>query len=186
MGSGESRFPALLVEGSEEEAWTLWKDNFDLQMNFQPNLQIKASPFRDTPLHCTVRHEMKMLTAEFLSNGADPFAKNGNGETPLHLACRSSRSSSRYSKRKAEFLKLLLDRIPLEETLEVIHRSSSVEDSMATSTKSGLFSSLLQKDKPKDKSAEGALPLLLDGLVSLPDNDAHHLGVQDKVNDRYS
>ncbi len=179
MGSGESRFPALLVEGNAAEALTLWKDNFDLQVNFQPNVQIKASAFRDTPLHCTVRHEMKELTTEFLSNGADPFAKNGIGETPLHLACRSSRNSSRYSKRKAEFLKLLLDRVPMEQTVEVIHRSS-VEDSTTTSTKSGFFSSLL-KEKPKEKPAEGTLPKLLDGLVSLPDNDAHHLGVQDKV-----
>ena len=180
MGSVESRFTTLLVEGKEEEALLIWEDtdNFELQVHFQPNVQIKASPHKDTPLHCAVRYEMRELSAQFLSMGGDPFAMNGKGESPLHLVCRSSKNSSRYSKKRAEFLKLLLDRIPMQETCEVIHKPSSVENSLTASSKSSLFGSFF-KEKDEGKVPNGGL--MIGGLVSLPDHDAHHLGVQDRV-----
>lgn len=177
MGSEESRFSTLLVEGKEEEAFTLWEENREFQAHFQPNVQIKSSPNRDTPLHCAVRFEMKKLCAEFLSNGAYPFSMNGNGETPLHIVCRSSRSSSRYSKRKAEFLKMLLDRIPTLENSEACHhKPPMVENSLTTSGKSGFFSLLLMKDKDGEKTPNGGV--VTDSLVGL---SGHHLGIQDRV-----
>ena len=60
MGGLESKFNGLLVDGRNEEAETMWKENPDLQSRFNPNTQIKFSPTRDTPLHCTARHEMKV------------------------------------------------------------------------------------------------------------------------------
>lgn len=179
MGGVESRFNTLLVEGKEEEALEMWEDNFELQAHHQPNTQIKASSYRDTPLHCAVRYEMRKLTAQFASRGGDPFVMNGKGETPLHLVCRSSKSSSRQSKKRADFLKLLLDRVPLEESFEVIRRPSSFgKAGFSSSDKSGLFSSLV---KDKKELPNGGPASLVDTLKCMSDKDAHHLGVQDRV-----
>ncbi len=65
MGGLESKFNALLVDGRREEAESIWAENLDLQSRFRPNIQIKASPTRDTPLHCTVRHEMQVGRAYY-------------------------------------------------------------------------------------------------------------------------
>ena len=153
MGNVESRFGTLLVQGKEEEAMEQWKENFELQTRFQPNTQIKASQYRDTPLHCTVRFEMKELMVEFLSMGGDPFSTNALGETPLHIVCRAAKISSRRSRKRAELLRLLLDRIPSEETFEVVRS--------------------MEAKKSDWKSASV--------VSSGADRDTHHLGMQDKV-----
>jgi len=178
MGSGESRFAQLLAEGNEEEALALWNDSFDLQVNFQPDVQIKASPCRDTPLHCAVRHEMRNLMVEFLSVGANPFVMNGKGETPLHLVCRSSRHSSRTSKKRADFLKLLLDRVPMEEPTEVTQSYSAKEKSFALPSKRGFLSSFM---KDKEENTSNGISHIFDNFVTSPDHGVHHLGVQDRV-----
>lgn len=151
MGGIESRFNGLLVDGKADDAMEVWTANFHLQTSLQPNAQIKSSPYRDTPLHCSVRWEMKKLMLEFLTRGGDPFATNGIGETPLHIVCRAgdAKISSRRSRKRADFLQLMLDRIPNEEGFEVIRPLNSLG-----SSKLG---------------------------VSLKDTDAHHLGAQDKV-----
>lgn len=118
MGGAESRFNGLLVEGNEKEALELWQSHPELQARFRPNLPIKSTQYRDTPLHSAARGDMKELMQEFLSRGADPRAKNSNGETPLHIVCRSARFSSRTNRLRADLLKLLLDRIsPFEQNV---------------------------------------------------------------------
>ena len=111
MGGVESRFNGLLVEGSEAEALELWHGNPELQARFRPNVPIKSTQCRDTPLHSAARGCMKVLMDEFLARGADPRAKNANGETPLHIACSSARFSSRTNRLRADLLRLLLDRL---------------------------------------------------------------------------
>lgn len=116
MGGVESRFNSLLVEGNEQEALELWHSNPDLQAGFRPDLPIKSTRCRDTPLHSAARGCMKILMHEFLTHGADPRAKNTNGETPLHIVCSSARFSSRTNRLRADLLRLLLDRLsPFEQ-----------------------------------------------------------------------
>lgn len=175
MGGVESRFNTLLVEGKQEEAIQLWNENIELQARHQPNNRIKASPYRDTPLHCTVRFEMKELMQEFLTRGADPFAANGVGETPLHMVCRASKFSSRRAKKRAEFLQMMLDRIPNEEAFEVIRTSSSLE--RGRSLDQGLSRSVKQEKKLLNGDTLGGR-----GPIKMTmDSDAHYLGTQDKV-----
>lgn len=174
MGGVESRFNALLVEGKADEAMQIWDENFDLQMKHQPNAQIKSSPHRDTPLHCTVRWEMKELMQEFLSRGGDPFTINGIGETPLHIVCRAAKFSSRRSKKRAEFLQLMLDRIPGEETFEVIGPSRSLEKDASLLEGSSHLSGVEERKWLKNGQVPG-------GLKMAADSDAHYLGTQDKV-----
>lgn len=117
MGSAESRFNGLLVQGNEKEALDLWQSHPELQAQFRPNLPIKSTRYRDAPLHVAARNDMKSLMQEFLTRGADPRAKNSNGETPLHIVCRSARFSSRANRERADLLRLLLDRLsPFEQT----------------------------------------------------------------------
>lgn len=117
MGGTESRFNGLLVEGSETDALELWHNHPELQAGFRPNLPIKSTPHRDMPLHCAARGSLKVLMHEFLTRGADPRAKNANGETPLHIVCRSARFSSRTNRLRADLLRLLLDRLsPFEQS----------------------------------------------------------------------
>lgn len=180
MGGVESKFGSHLVEGKESEALEIWNANFDLQANFQPNAQIKTSPQRDTPLHCAVRSEMKELMVEFLSNGGDPFTTNGIGETSLHIVCRGgAKSSSRRSRKRAEFLQLMLERIPSEENFEVIQSSGSTEvnrDSVR------LKFPALSEDKGRANGgpAMGKVPMAEPAVKTTMDGDAHYLGAQDK------
>lgn len=124
MGGVESRFYSLLLSGSSDEALQMWLSNpEDLQELFHPNVPIKSSPFRDNPLHCAARHGMKILMHEFLEKGADPYARNDNGETAMHIVCRTARGSSRTSRRQKELLSVLLDKIfelPLEDSYDVV------------------------------------------------------------------
>lgn len=119
MGSAESRFNGLLVHGNEKEALDLWQSHPELQAQFRPNLPIKSTRYRDAPLHVAARNDMKSLMQEFLTRGADPRAKNSNGETPLHIVCRSARFSSRANRERADLLRLLLDRLsPFEQNID--------------------------------------------------------------------
>lgn len=113
MGGAESRFNSLLVEGNETEALELWHNHPELQARFRPDLQIKSTQYRDTPLHSAARANMKILMHELLLRGADPRAKNSNGETPLHIVCSSARFSSRTNRLRADLLRLLLDGLVL-------------------------------------------------------------------------
>ena len=129
MGGIESRFNALLLEGKAEECLDLWHHNTELvQSSYRLDVPIKGSPYRDTPLHCATRAEMKILMHEFLESGADPLARNANGETPLHVVCVSARCSSRTNKRRAELLQLLMDKVVEvcgEDSYDVITESES-------------------------------------------------------------
>lgn len=178
MGGVESRFNALLVEGKADEAMEIWTANFELQTGLQPNAQIKSSPNRDTPLHCSVRWEMKELMLEFLTRGGDPFTTNGIGETPLHIVCRAgdSKISSRRSRKRAEYLRLMLEKIPNEENFEVIRTSKSNSDSKLGFLKGG----------GKHPMANGGI-MGKGSINMMADGDSHHLGAQDKVGyDKYA
>ena len=138
MGGTESTFNSLLLhEGSDEEQpLKIWLQDRALQDGFQkrPNLPLKGSPCRDTPLHCAARKEMKILMMEFLEKGADPLTRNSNSETPIHIVCTSARASSRTSRRRCDMLQLLLEKVPEvcgEESYDIIRSESSpcVEDS---------------------------------------------------------
>ena len=176
MGGVESQFNTLLVEGKSEEALEMWNTNHELQARHQPNSRIKSSPYRDTPLHCTVRHEMKELMHEFLSRGADPFLSNALGETPLHLVCRTAKISSRRAKKRAEYLQMMLDRIPKEENFEVVRGASSLERGWS------LDKSFSRSTKEHDRKVMNGESLGEKGPVKMVmDHDAHFLGTQDKV-----
>ena len=164
MGGIESRFNALLVEGKADDAMETWTANLELQTRLQPNAQIKSSPYRDTPLHCSVRWEMKELMLEFLTRGGDPLATNGIGETPIHIVCRAgdSKISSRRCRKRADVLQLMLDRIPSEESFD----SNSVD-------RTKLGDSLLKSFKDKMTNGER--------VKVTADRDTHRLGAQDKV-----
>ena len=132
MGGTESTFNTLLLqEGNvEEQALKIWLQDQQLRESFQqrPNLPLKSSPCRDTPLHCAARKEMKILMLEFLEKGADPLARNSNSETPIHIVCTSARASSRTSKRRYDMLQLLLEKVPEvcgEESYDIIKSESS-------------------------------------------------------------
>ena len=183
MGGIESKFNALLVDGRADEAKTLWSENIELQVRFQPNLQIKSSPNRDTPLHCAVHWEMRELVEEFLKRGGDPLSRNGSGETPIHVVCRSAKFSSRRSKRKLDLLQLMLKRIPEiagEKSYDVIPGSTSLEHlkDFDPSTRS-----LPAKRSTSVGSADGRVRgLTLQGKVGgIKVKDSLNLGIQDKV-----
>ena len=166
MGGLESRFNALLLEGKSEEALQFWNDNPDFHSTFRPNCLIKYSPSKDSPLHCAVRHEMKVLAAIFLEHGGDPFTRNANGETPVHLVCRSAKFSSRRSKRRAEILQELLDKI--------VPESYSEEEVVGQGEGAG--SVAVKRNRLLESWSEGA------GNSGLYAGGSRlNLGVQDKV-----
>ena len=173
MGGVESHFNNLLVEGKDEEAIKLWEENFELQAKHHPNSQIKASPFRDTPLHCAVRFEMKKMVQEFLSRGGDPFVMNGNGETPLHIVCRASKISSRRAKKRAELLQLLLDKVPKEEQYELIGNTSARSN--------GVVSRSMKEERKREEKKLCMQASLGDNIRMMTDRDAHQLGTRDRV-----
>lgn len=180
MGGLESKFNALLVDGRGDEAKTIWDANIDLQERFRPNEQIKSSPKRDTPLHCAVHWEMRELIEEFLKRGGDPFSRNGNLETPIHVVCRSAKFSSRRSKRKLELLKLMLNKIPKisgAQSYDVIPGSASLERLKDLGT-----ASLPPKSKRLSVEEERLRAITLQGQVGgITVNDSLNLGIQDKV-----
>ena len=185
MGGIESKFNALLVEGRADEAKTLWSENSELQERFQPNQQIKSSPKRDTPLHCAVHWEMNDFVTEFLKRGGDPFSRNGSGETPIHVVCRSAKFSSRRSKRKLELLKTMLKKIPKiagEQSYDVIPGSPSLEqlkDAQTSSLRPAKRHASVGSAEDKMRS------LTIQGQVGgIKVKDSLNLGIQDKVSER--
>jgi len=166
MGGVESRFQTLLLEGKTEEAMSMWHNNPEnLQQIFRPNAPIKGSPYRDNSLHCSARHGMKILMHEFLEKGADPFSRNDNGETAMHIVCRTARGSSRTSKRQADLLFLLLDKIP-EVCLEGSYPTTA--DLGSKGGRSGLAETW--------PALRGSAQQQEDSL-----EDKLHLGIQDKA-----
>lgn len=178
MGGLESKFNALLVDGRNDEAKTMWEENIDLQERFRPNEQIKSSPKRDTPLHCAVHWEMKELVKEFLKRGGDPLSRNGSLETPIHVVCRSAKFSSRRSKRKLELLKMMLKKLSGEQqAYDVIPGSASLERLKDLGT-----SSLPSKPKRLSVEDERLRAMTLRGGVGgVTGSDSLDLGIQDKV-----
>ena len=171
MGGTESRFNALLVEGNETEALELWDGFSDLQVRFRPQTPIKSSPYRDMPLHAAVRASMKTLTVEFLRNGADPHARNANGETAIHLVCRSARFSSRTNAFRAELLRQLLERTRVEQNYEDINTIAAfAKEDGDPDWKGGSKAPGLQRQR--SISAGDIRQLVL---------DPYNLGVEDKV-----
>lgn len=170
MGGVESRFQTLLLEGKTEEAMSMWHNNPEnLQQIFRPNAPIKGSPYRDNSLHCSARHGMKILMHEFLEKGADPFSRNDNGETAMHIVCRTARGSSRTSKRQADLLFLLLDKIP-EVCLEGSYPTTA--DLGSKGGRSGLAETW--------PALRGSAQQQEDSL-----EDKLHLGIQDKVSTQW-
>ena len=170
MGNVESRFYSLLLSGESQEALQMWLSNpEDLQELFHPNVPIKSSPYRDNPLHCAARHGMKVMMHEFLEKGADPYARNDNGETAMHIVCRTARGSSRTSKRQKELLSLLLDKIS----------EMPLEDSYDIAADTGL-----QNDKAESNRLIETWPAMRSNALHQEDSkqeDKLHLGIQDKV-----
>ena len=170
MGGVESRFYSLLLSGESQEALQMWLSNpEDLQEFFHLNVPIKSSPYRDNPLHCAARHGMKILMHEFLEKGADPYARNDNGETAMHIVCRTARGSSRTSKRQKELLSLLLDKIsemPLDDSYDVVAdtglQNDKAESNRLIETWPAMRSNALHQEESKQE-------------------DKLHLGIQDKV-----
>ena len=188
MGGIESKFNALLVDGRAEEAMTIWSENSELQESFQPNQQIKSSPKRDTPLHCAVHWEMKDFVTEFLKRGGDPFSRNGSGETPIHVVCRSAKFTSRRSKRKLELLKMMLNKIPKiagEQSYDVIPGSTSMEQlNKDARTKSMQQQSVVKRTGSVGSAEEKVRALTIQGQVGgIKVKDSLNLGIQDKVSE---
>lgn len=118
MGSLESRFHHILVDGDLEQAVELWNDNADLQTKLNINSPVRYSNTKDPPLHCILRVGnyrqpfLKILMHHFLEKGADPLLKNGDNQTAIHVLCCSQRHSARENKARREILEILLDRLP--------------------------------------------------------------------------
>lgn len=139
MGGIESRFNALLVEGkSEGEALQMWHENTELQSRYRLNAPVKSSPDRDTPLNLVTRAEMTALLKEFLARGADPLCPNAKGLTSLHVACVSARCGSRTGQRRAEILKLLLDKA-VERCGKARHHAVPPSELNSSASSSGLW-----------------------------------------------
>lgn len=165
MGGTESRFLGLLVEGNEEEALGLWHRFPELQERLRYDVPVKSSPFRDKPLHCATRNTMKILMLEFLERGADPHARNGSGETSLHIICRSARCSSRTNAKRAELLRLLLDCIiPEHERYCTVNGGSTSCDFRSAS-----YPGFGGSSRERSASTIGEIA------------DPYNLGVEDKV-----
>ena len=147
---------------------SMWVSNPEnLQEIFHPNVPIKGSPYRDNPLHCSARHGMKILMHEFLEKGADPFSRNDNGETAMHIVCRTARGSSRTSKRQADLLYLLLDKIPEVYTcLEASYHVVADPDSKGERKRLSETWPALRGSAPQHEDSQ---------------EDKLHLGIQDKV-----
>lgn len=118
MGTAQSKFHDLLLQGKVEDAHLLWIESEELQTRLQPNASVRGSRWRDPPLHCLLRHgdykqsQLKALALELVQNGANPIQQNRNGETALHIVCTSQRHSKRVSQARREILELLLQWLP--------------------------------------------------------------------------
>ena len=117
MGTVQSKFHELLLEGRVEESLLMWVETEQLQARFDPKAIVRGR-WRDPPLHCLLRHgdykhtQLKVLAAEFLEKKADPLMPNGNKETALHIVCTSERHSKRVSQARKEMLKVLMEDLP--------------------------------------------------------------------------
>ncbi|KAL5489407.1 hypothetical protein EMCRGX_G018496 [Ephydatia muelleri] len=111
MGGIESKFNALLAQGNEMEAVDMWDSNVQLLHQYNPNVAIRWNNQGDTPLHLAARLEMQSIMVRLIEKGGDPFLKNANDQTPLHLVCRSARNSSRTSKWRGTLLEILLSKV---------------------------------------------------------------------------
>ena len=110
MGGVDSKLTDFLIEGREDEAIKLYKDNETINEQINPNARIHKSPYGDTPLLCAARHGMKELLDILLKKGGDPHIANKKKETAFHLVCKFSQSiaSSRRSRIRTEMLLKLL------------------------------------------------------------------------------
>ena len=111
MGGIESKFNGLLTQGQEMEAVEMWDSNVQLLHQYDPNAFLRWNKHGDTPLHCAARFEMHSIMTRLMQKGGNPFLKNSDDQTPLHLVCRSARNSSRTSKRRSVLLELLLSKV---------------------------------------------------------------------------
>lgn len=82
---------------------------------------------------------LQTLLEVFLDKGGNPFVSNSSGDTPLHLVCTSAKFSSRRSKRKADQLQLLLNKMTPAE----ITQSLKKDESKKSTTESRFTQSLL-------------------------------------------
>ena len=73
---------------------------------------LRSSRDRETPLHLAISQGFAESASLLLENGADPNAKNGRGEMPLHLACQGKCPS---------LISLLLDKKTLVSYIKGIH-----------------------------------------------------------------
>ena len=117
MGTVQTKFHELLVDGRVEDALLMWVQNEQLQARFDPNAMVSGR-WRDPPLHCLLRHgdykqtQLKVLALELLQKGADPLSVNKYKETALHIVCTSDRHSKRVSQARREMLELLMGELP--------------------------------------------------------------------------
>lgn len=89
----------------------MWDSNVQLLHQYNPNVAIRWNNQGDTPLHLAARLEMQSIMVRLIEKGGDPFLKNANDQTPLHLVCRSARNSSRTSKWRGTLLEILLSKV---------------------------------------------------------------------------
>lgn len=117
MGTVQSRFHELLLEGRVEESLLMWIETEQLQTRFDPKAIVRGR-WRDPPLHCLLRHgdykhtQLKVLAVELLERKADPLMPNSNKETALHIVCTSERHSKRVSQARRDMLDLLMEYLP--------------------------------------------------------------------------
>lgn len=107
MGVTSSKFRQALQRGEEAEAVDLYMRNPNLKKAPKLNRSFGSNHGHNTALHYVTTHGMKDLLRDLLSEGANPFVKNANGQTAFHCVCVAKKYGDDI-KRRLECLHLLI------------------------------------------------------------------------------
>lgn len=129
MGVTSSKFRQALQRGEEAEAVDLYMRNPNLKKAPKLNRSFGSNHGHNTALHYVTTHGMKDLLRDLLSEGANPFVKNANGQTAFHCVCVAKNGDD---KRRLECLNLLISWMNGNEGLEesIRHAIDKVRDNL--------------------------------------------------------
>ena len=105
MGVSSTKFRQALQRGEEDEAMNLFVRHPNLKRAVRTNRSFGPNHDNNSAIHYVCAYAMKQLLQDLLSEGANPLAKNSNGQTAFHLVCKAKEDDAM---RRYECLKLLL------------------------------------------------------------------------------